>query len=148
LLHALTVCRVAKKEEVAEEGKKKKGGIQIPEEWPWEEAKKLFEEPDVTPADQIELDWKEPDVDGLVEFMVTQKGFSEDRIRKGAEKLAKAVNAKQQGRIDGFFVVQPKAKEGDTKKGKGAKNDIKPKGTGKRKLNKAEDAGSSKRTKK
>jgi flap endonuclease-1 len=50
----LTVCRVARKEEVAEE-KKKKGGIHIPEEWPWEEAKKLFEEPDVTPADQMNV---------------------------------------------------------------------------------------------
>ena len=37
------------------EGKKKRGGIQIPEEWPWEEAKKLFENPDVTPADQIDV---------------------------------------------------------------------------------------------
>jgi flap endonuclease-1 len=57
--------------------------------------------------------------------------FSEDRVRKGAEKLAKAVNAKQQGRLDGFFTVQPKTKEKDTKtgKGKGAKDDPKPKGT-------------------
>lgn len=38
-----------------EEGKKKRSGIQIPEEWPWEEAKKLFENPDVTPADQISV---------------------------------------------------------------------------------------------
>lgn len=136
--------KAASKEDAAEEGKKKKGGIQIPEEWPWEEAKKLFETPDVTPADEIELDWKEPDVDALVEFMVTQKGFSEDRVRKGAEKLAKAVNAKQQGRLDGFFTVQPKTKDTKTGKGKGAKDDPKPKGT-KRKNN--EDAGSSKKTK-
>ena len=48
--------RAAAKEEAAgEDGKKKKGGIQIPEEWPWEQAKKVFETPDVTPADQIEV---------------------------------------------------------------------------------------------
>lgn len=46
---------IPKQDDGAEEGKKKRGGIQIPEEWPWEEAKKLFENPDVTPADQIEV---------------------------------------------------------------------------------------------
>ena len=49
-------CRAAGKQDGdAEEGKKKRGGMQIPEEWPWEEAKKLFENPDVTPAEQIDV---------------------------------------------------------------------------------------------
>jgi hypothetical protein len=50
--------RQAEKEETAadkEDGKKKKGGVQVPAEWPWEEARKIFEEPDVTPADQIDV---------------------------------------------------------------------------------------------
>jgi hypothetical protein len=34
---------------------KGKGGIIVPEEWPWEDAKKVFEKPDVTPADDIEV---------------------------------------------------------------------------------------------
>lgn len=38
-----------------EGGKKKKGGIQVPEEWPWQEAKKLFEKPDVLPASEVEV---------------------------------------------------------------------------------------------
>ncbi|KAH9987804.1 PIN domain-like protein [Russula vinacea] len=94
----------AEKEEAAaekEEGKKKRGGVQVPVEWPWEEAKKVFEEPDVTPSDQIELEWAAPDVEGLVEFL-------EERVRKGAEKLAKSLNTKQQGRLDGFFTATPK----------------------------------------
>ncbi|KAL5512818.1 FEN11 [Sanghuangporus baumii] len=123
--------KAAAKEEAAEDGKKKKGGIVIPEEWPWEEAKKVFEKPDVLPADQVELEWKSPDVEGLVQFLVVEKGFNEERVRKGAEKLAKFLNAKQQGRLDGFFTLQqkPPAEKGDkdksktkeTKKGKGAK---------------------------
>jgi len=52
------MCRSAAKDEAAEEGKKRKGGVQVPEEWPWEEAKKLFETPDVTPADQLEVKFK------------------------------------------------------------------------------------------
>ena len=89
--------RQAEKEEAAadkEYGKKKRGGVQVPAEWPWEEAKKVFEQPDVTPSDQIEvgssricllfkpvtnlspqLEWAAPDVEGLVDFLVKEKGF-------------------------------------------------------------------------
>ncbi|EIN12797.1 PIN domain-like protein [Punctularia strigosozonata HHB-11173 SS5] len=94
-------------EHLREKGKGK-GGVQIPEYWPWEEAKKLFEKPDVEPADEVQLEWKNPDVEGLVQFLVVEKGFNEERVRKGAEKLTKFLNAKQQGRLDGFFTVQPK----------------------------------------
>ncbi|KAI8986066.1 PIN domain-like protein [Trametes punicea] len=137
--------RVAEKEEATEEGKKKKGGIQIPEEWPWEQAKAIFEQPDVTPSDQIDLEWKSPDIEGLVDFLVKEKGFNEERVRKGAEKLAKFLNARQQGRLDGFFSVKPKTspkKDKTEEKGKS-------KGT-KRKVDEKEkkDAGSSKKAKK
>lgn len=47
-------------------------------------------------------------------------------MRKGAEKLGKFLNAKQQGRLDGFFSV--KAKSSPTKK---EKDDDKGKGKGK-----------------
>jgi len=136
--------KVAAKEEAAEDGKKKKGGIIIPEEWPWEEAKRVFEKPDVTPADQIEVEWKSPDVDGLVQFLVTEKGFNEERVRKGAEKLAKFLNAKQQGRLDGFFSLQPKTspKKKDDDKGKS-----KTKGTKRKGDDKEKETGSSKKTK-
>ena len=30
--------------------------------------------------------------------------LSEDRVRRGCEKLSRAVGQKQQGRLDGFFV--------------------------------------------
>jgi len=33
--------------------------------------------------------------------------YSEERVRKGADKLVKMVSAKQQGRLDGFFKVVP-----------------------------------------
>jgi hypothetical protein len=44
------------------------------------------------------------------------KWGSEDRVRKGADKLTKHLGAKQQGRLDGFFKVQPKSSP-DAKKG-------------------------------
>ena len=55
---------------------------------------------------------------------------SEERVRKGAEKLQKHMNSKQQGRLDGFFTVKPKP-EDSPKKGKGkGKDEEKGKGKG------------------
>ena len=44
---------------------------------------------------------------------------SEERVRRGAEKLQKFLNSKQQGRLDGFFSVNPKKKEKATAPAKG-----------------------------
>ncbi|WWC67731.1 flap endonuclease 1 [Kwoniella pini CBS 10737] len=117
--------------------KKKKvtsSGMQIPEHWPWEEAKKVFLAPDVVKGDDLELEWKAPDVDGLVDFLCRDKGFNEDRVRAGAAKLAKMLAAKQQGRLDGFFTVKPKD-GGNAKSAAGGKRkgDEKDKGGSKKK---------------
>ena len=97
----------------------------------------------------MKLEWKEPDVEGLVDFLVREKGFMyavpiasplheltvcilrEDRVRKSCEKLTKAVSSKQQGRIDGFFTVKPKENTASTSKSKakGGKDDSKTKST-------------------
>ncbi|CAO1628475.1 unnamed protein product [Parajaminaea phylloscopi] len=98
----------AKEEEKRAEAERKgkeagKGGVSFPEIWPFEEARKIFKNPDVLKGDDLDLKWEHPDVEGLVKFLCTDKGFSEDRVRKGAEKLTKALGQKQQGRLDGFF---------------------------------------------
>ncbi|EJT98669.1 PIN domain-like protein [Dacryopinax primogenitus] len=118
---------------------KKRGGVQVPDDWPWEKAKELFIHPAVTPADELTLEWKDPDVDGLIEFLVRQKGFNEDRVRKGAEKLSKMLNSKQQGRLDGFFKAMPKSspdKKEDAKGGKGPKRKADDKADGAKKKSK------------
>jgi len=79
----------------------------IPEGWLYKEARELFKNPDVTPADKCELKWREPQEEALVEFMVKQKGFAEDRIRNGAKKILKAKKTSTQGRMDSFFKVLP-----------------------------------------
>jgi len=33
------------------------------------------------------LEWKEPNVDGIVDFLVREKDFSEARVRKAVEKM-------------------------------------------------------------
>lgn len=38
-----------------------------------------------------------------MKFLVEEKGFSEDRVRKGAHKLRKSREGATQGRLDAFF---------------------------------------------
>ncbi len=85
----------------------------IPDDWPYVEARELFFHPDVRPADHPECDfhWNGPDVEGLVEFLVRDKGFSEDRVRAGAARLQKNLKSAQQARLEGFFKPLPKTEE-------------------------------------
>ena len=85
----------------------------IPEDWPFEDARDLFFSPDVRQADDPECDfkWDKPDLDGLVKFLVTEKGFSEDRVRAGGARLEKNLKGSQQSRLEGFFKVLPKSEE-------------------------------------
>ena len=77
----------------------------LPADWPYQEARELFFNPDVRPPDHPECDfkWTAPDVEGLVQFLVTEKGFSEDRVRNSAVKLGKRLQSVQQARLEGFF---------------------------------------------
>ncbi|RMZ90090.1 hypothetical protein DV736_g2681, partial [Chaetothyriales sp. CBS 134916] len=86
---------------------------QLPEDWPYKDARLLFLEPDVRSADDPTCDfkWEAPDVEGLVKFLVHEKGFNEDRVRSAAQKLQKNVKTAQQSRLEGFFTKIPKTEE-------------------------------------
>jgi flap endonuclease-1 len=45
----------------------------------------IFLHPEV--SDAYKLEWKEPNVEGIVDFLVREKDFSEDRVRKALEKM-------------------------------------------------------------
>ncbi|ODV80008.1 PIN domain-like protein [Suhomyces tanzawaensis NRRL Y-17324] len=104
------------------ESNPEKTKYKIPENWPYDEARQLFKKPEVTRAQDVSLKWKEPNIDGLIEYMVQGKGFSEDRIRSGAEKLKKGLKSGIQGRLDGFFLVVPSNKPKDNKRKLDAKD--------------------------
>jgi flap endonuclease-1 len=55
--------------------------------------------------------WEKPDIEGLVKFLVHDKGFSEDRVRSAGARLEKNLKSSQQVRIEGFFKVIPKTEE-------------------------------------
>jgi len=91
----------------------KKERFTIPEDWPFADARELFFNPDVRPADHVECEfkWEAPDIEGLVQFLVTEKGFSEDRVRGAASRLTKSLKSSQQARLEGFFKPIPKTEE-------------------------------------
>ncbi|PIK54652.1 putative flap endonuclease 1-like [Apostichopus japonicus] len=103
-----------------------------PEGWLFKQARELFKHPDVTPAEDIELKWTDPDEEGVVDFMCKRFGFNEERIRNGCQKLKKGRKGSTQGRLDSFFTVvankssnKRKAEEMNGKKSKKAKGSFK-----------------------
>ncbi|XP_020100185.1 flap endonuclease 1-A isoform X1 [Ananas comosus] len=75
---------------------------QIPEDWPYQEARRLFKEPMVS-VDIPELKWTSPDEEGLGNFLVKENGFNQDRVTKAIEKIKAAKNKSSQGRLESFF---------------------------------------------
>ncbi|KAI8366076.1 FEN-1 nuclease [Radiomyces spectabilis] len=90
----------------------------IPDDWKFDEARELFVKPDVLPGDNIELKWEAPDVEAVVDFLVKEKGFNEERIRKSCEKLAKNVKQATQSRMMDFFKSVPGSTNTNDKKRK------------------------------
>ena len=85
----------------------------VPEDWPFEDARDLFFNPDVRQADDplCDFKWEKPDMDGLVQFLVHEKGFNEDRVRSAGQRLEKNMKSSQQARLDGFFKILPKSED-------------------------------------
>jgi len=82
----------------------------LPEDWPFEDARELFFKPAVLPASDPKCDfkWEKPDEAGLVQFLVNEKGFSEDRVKSAVKRLQASLKSSQQVRLDGFFKPVPK----------------------------------------
>lgn len=109
----------------------------VPEGWAFEDARELFLHPDVRDAEHPDCDfkWDAPDVEGLVKFLVEDKGFNEDRVRNGAARLQKNLKSAQQSRLEGFF--KPMARTDEEKASLKRKNDEKLQDQKKRKKDEA-----------
>ncbi|KAF4522516.1 hypothetical protein B566_EDAN002601 [Ephemera danica] len=71
----------------------------VPEKWPYQVARRLFQEPEITDPATIE--------EGLVKYLCEDKGFKEERVRNGAKKLSNCKSTATQGRLEDFFKVLP-----------------------------------------
>ena len=115
----------------------------LPESFPYVEARRLFLQPEVVEVSTLpEFKWTDPDEEGLVQFLVREKTFNEDRVRKAVEKIRAAKGKANQNRLESFFgapvvthsTLGKRPAIDDKGKGKGAKGGAaggkKPKGVG------------------
>ncbi|KEG09298.1 flap endonuclease-1 (FEN-1) [Trypanosoma grayi] len=103
------------------EGIKKHGNIEgllasldtakhpVPEGFHYEEARQFFLTPEVTPAEEIDIQFREPDEAGLLQYLVEEKLFNRDRVVKGIQRLRDALVKKSQGRLDQYFTFSKPA---------------------------------------
>lgn len=64
--------------------------------------REIFLNPKVT--DNYKLDWREPDVEGVVEFLCRERDFSEDRVRKALGKMTEGIKeAKSKTTLETWF---------------------------------------------
>jgi len=103
----------------------KSGKYKVSDDFSYSQAAEIFNKPAVLDSQEIKLDWRNPDEEGLIDFLVRQKGFSEDRVKAGIERMRKSKSKQSQQRMDSFFQIQPSNKQlADTSKErqKGKKN--------------------------
>lgn len=73
---------------------------QVPDPFPYEEARRLFKHPDVLPANSVPpLKWSAPDTEGLVQFLVHEKQFMEKRVRDAVDRINAAKSKSTQGEL-------------------------------------------------
>lgn len=99
----------------------------VPDPFPFQEARKLFKEPDVLKGSENPvIKWKAPDEEGLINFLVKEKNFDEKRVRSALARIASSRHKSSQGRLESFFgpsvtikSTTGKKKLEESKKGKG-----------------------------
>ncbi|EGR32852.1 hypothetical protein IMG5_068750 [Ichthyophthirius multifiliis] len=89
----LTLENVIAYMEKANDENSKKQKFKIPSEYNYVGARDLFFNPVIEDPEKMELKWTKPDIEGLKQFLVQEKGFNEDRVmnqvRQENQKLIK-----------------------------------------------------------
>ncbi|XP_061464259.1 flap endonuclease 1-like isoform X2 [Rhineura floridana] len=92
----------------------------LPGNWPLEQTRQLFLQPEVAEMSQVALEWKEPDEERLVQFLAHEKHMNEKRVRGRIEKWRKtsqkstqpqspgpvAKGSRRQQKVKEFFQVK------------------------------------------
>ncbi|KAL6636591.1 hypothetical protein ACP70R_024163 [Stipagrostis hirtigluma subsp. patula] len=70
----------------------------VPEDWPYQEVRTLFKEPNVC-TEIPDFLWTAPDTEGLINFLSTENNFNPDRVAKAVEKIKAARDRFSPGRL-------------------------------------------------
>mmetsp|Transcript_7016 Transcript_7016/g.17148 ORF Transcript_7016/g.17148 Transcript_7016/m.17148 type:complete len:373 (-) Transcript_7016:111-1229(-) len=74
-----------------------------PQAFLFKQARELFKKPALTEVSKESIKWRDPDEEGIVQFLCNEKGFEESRVRNGIKKLKKAKTKGSQKRLESFF---------------------------------------------
>ncbi|KAM0681806.1 Elongation of fatty acids protein 2 [Glugoides intestinalis] len=78
--------------------------LEVGENFDFQSARNIFKElSSVGESESFEIMYDEIDKEGLIEFLVGEKGFDEQRVINGIEKIIKARKTGNQTRLDCFF---------------------------------------------
>jgi flap endonuclease-1 len=95
-----TALKLIKKHGSVEEAVKELEDAEFPVEP--KRIREIFLNPKVT--DDYKLDWGEPDVDGVVDFLCGERDFSVDRVRKALGKMTEGIKeAKSKTTLESWF---------------------------------------------
>ncbi|KAG9510378.1 Flap endonuclease 1, partial [Fragariocoptes setiger] len=100
----------------------------IPEDWLYEGARRLFKEPEVdNDVTEEDLKPKEMDPEGLVAYLCSEHSFNEQRVRSAIARMKASKTKSSQTRIDSFFKLKPPSDQVAAKKpdAKAAKTPVK-----------------------
>lgn len=109
------------KKKPAKKGTKqvKNEAANVPENWLFKGARVLFQQPNVLSGHLTESDLRIREVDesGLIEFLVKEHAFSEERVIAALKRIKAFKQKSSQSRIDSFFKTVPKDSSSPTKSG-------------------------------
>ena len=117
---------VLKKVQELNEDPDKKKKFMIPENFLYKESRELFKNPDVIRDRELlekQIVFDKPDEIVMKEWLINEKGFAENKVFNGLERLKKSSGKKNQTRLDCFFkagAMISSCKKVEAPKGKGA----------------------------
>ena len=90
----------------------------VPDNWKYKEAREMFKNPIVSKdLKDIKFEWKKANEEEIIKYLVGEKHFNEEKVKKGLEKLRNAKAKKTQGRLDSFFTLKKPVKKEEKEKG-------------------------------
>ena len=117
---------VLKKVRDLNEDPDKKKKYMIPENFLYSESRELFKNPDVIRDKEIlekQIVFDKPNETEMMQWLINDKGFAENKVVNGLERLKKCSGKKNQTRLDCFFKAGnmiSSCKKVEAPKGKGA----------------------------
>ncbi|CAA9986493.1 flap endonuclease 1, putative [Plasmodium knowlesi strain H] len=109
-----------------------KNKYQIPSNFRFVEARDSFINPKVLSKEEIKIDWGEPKIEELKNFLIKDYNFNEVRVTNYINRLLKARKVTTQRRLDNFFTACTKKSTKLVNEESQIKKEVKPKRKGKK----------------